>query len=222
MARSLRRARTCSWVVDGNSEDIEQMRGIVQVMLAGNPCAQAARAELEAGASDESVESMQRAMRVLVSENCEVTLPPDEEALAINIDNEEELEVQLELAEQQAQEVVDEAMDSAMNEGSSLIDTTRSKGMFSSFFRTLAVLLMVVFLLLACSVTAFWISAFIALLLILLRVIPNCSFHLHAPNCGVSFIMGFGGVGSVLGFVGCAYTLVTQLLPADAVTPTLN
>merc|ERR1711865_39326 len=73
--RTLRRARTCSWVTQNDSDEIEQARGIVQSLLAGNPCAEVARSELESGMSAETaaveITSIRRAMSVLASDSCE-------------------------------------------------------------------------------------------------------------------------------------------------------
>lgn len=66
IARVMRRARECEWMLNSDSEDIERMQGLVAVMLEGNPCTQAARAELEAG-SDNEGEGLARALSVLVS-----------------------------------------------------------------------------------------------------------------------------------------------------------
>merc|ERR1711865_1298584 len=80
--RTLRRARTCSWVTQNDSDEIEQARGIVQSLLAGNPCAEVARAELESGSSAETAQveiaSIRRAMSVLTSDSCETTVLPED------------------------------------------------------------------------------------------------------------------------------------------------
>jgi len=214
IARALGRARECSWVLDGGNEDIEQMRGIVQVMLADNPCAPVARAELDAGtsASDESVqmEAVQRAMTVLTSENCEaVALAPDAGGLPMNVDDEEELAMQIDQAEQQAQDRVDEAMDLAMQEeGSSFVESS-SKGRFGGFFRTLAVLLLFIVLLMACTYAMVWIGMIIGVILIEIGLIATC----RGGWCGIEVILGGAMLGGLFGLGGCAYTLVTQLLP---------
>merc|ERR1719329_1574799 len=92
--RTLRRARTCSWVVDGDSADVEQLRGIVQSMLDDNPCAEAARAELETGVSAETSEIEARklagSISILMSDNCEINEPEGEEAMVSEADLEAE------------------------------------------------------------------------------------------------------------------------------------
>jgi len=219
ITRTLRRARTCSWVVDGDSEDIEQMRGIVQVMLAGNPCAQAARAELDAGASDSDesveVEAVQRAMTVLASENCEVALPSGADGPTMNMDDEAEQEVQMDQAEQQAQDSVDELMDEAMGEESSSFVETDSKGRFGGFFRSLGVIILFLLLLMACTVAIAWIGAIIGIALLEIGILTTC----RGGFCGLEILFGGAMIGGVLGLGGCAYTLVTQLLPAVEVSP---
>lgn len=155
LARTMRRARECTWLADGDSEDVERMRGVVQAMLEGNPCAPSARAELDAGTSDsdESIqmEAVQRAMSVLISENCEVTLPAEADGPPKNMDDDDELEVQIGQAEEQAQGRVDELMHAAMDEdGSSFVETS-SKRPSSGFFIALGVLMLFLFSLAACT-----------------------------------------------------------------------
>lgn len=213
VARVLRRARTCSWVVDGNSDDIEQMRGIVQVMLAGNPCAQAARAELEAGASDDSTIEMiavRRAMSILVSENCEAALSREGDAPTLNLDNDAELETQIEAAEEQAQERVDEFVDASMGEESNgaFVETSfTSDQVYGGIFRTLGVVFLFLLLLLACTSAVAVIGALIA------TVYAEIACRGIGGFCGVGEVTLGLMVGAGLGLAGCAYQLTTQLLP---------
>lgn len=228
VARTLRRARTCSWLVNGDSDDIEQMRGIVQIMLAGNPCAQVARAELQAGASDSTVEmdAVRRAMAALVSDNCEATLPPDEDGPLMNLDDEAVLESQIDQAEQQAQDRVDELMDaSADEENSGAFFETRSDVKGGGFIRRLAVVFLFLLLLLACIGAMAVIGAFIGVVLIHVASLAACSVSYCAPcqggGCGVqAFMLGsvLGlMVGGVAGLQGCASGLLTYVLPAQDV-----
>jgi hypothetical protein len=72
--RVMRRAQTCSWVVENNSDDMDDLHGIVQELLAGNPCAEAARTELQAGIVEESEEiqagTLGRMLSILTSDSC--------------------------------------------------------------------------------------------------------------------------------------------------------
>lgn len=224
VARTLGRARECPWVLNGGNEDIEQMRGIVQSMLAGNPCAPVARAELDAGSSesDESVqmEAVQRALTILTSENCEAAALPADAEVLVNTDDEEELAREIDQAEQQAQDSVDEAMDLAMQEeeeGSSLVETG-SKGRFGGFFRSLGVLLLVMVLMMACVSTLTVVGGFIAVMLMEVGIITVC----RGFPCGLD-VLFFGLLsGFGVGLAGCTYTLVTQLLPAVEVSNGLH
>lgn len=221
VARVLRRARTCSWVVDG-SEDIEHMRGIVQTMLAGNPCAEAARAELAAGTShsDESIKmnAVRRALSVLMSENCEVGQLEEISDVDEDSPSEEELEVQIEEAEQQAEESVEEAMDATLGEEESAFVEINSKGRFGGFFRSLGVLVLFLYLVLACSLAAGVIGAYIVIFLIELGVLAGCV----TGFCPMAQVMGGFMAGYLLGLGSCAYTLATQLLPRLEVTQPLG
>jgi len=217
IARTMRRARSCSWLVDGDSDDVAQMRGIVQVMLADNPCAPAARAELEVGASgsDDSFEmtSVRRAMSVLVSENCEVTSDVDEEGPTMDPDNEAEIESQLDQAEQQAQDGVDELVEASMNEESSAFFETGSDGRFGGFFRSLGVIILFILLLVACTFAMAWVGIFIGVALLEIGVLTTC----RGGFCGLEILFGGAFFGGIVGLGGCAYALTTQLLPAVAI-----
>jgi len=114
VVRTLRRAQECSWVVDGDSDDIDQVRHMVQTFLADNPCAPAARAELEAGTSEATEEiamrSVMRAMAILTSEDCQVS-DEDVEAMAAQPIAEEEMKVQMEELDAQVQDQIDALVD---------------------------------------------------------------------------------------------------------------
>lgn len=217
VARVLRRARTCSWVVDGNNDDIEQMRGIVQVMLAGNPCAQAARAELEAGASDDSTIEMtavRRAMSILASENCEVSLAPDEDAPTMDSDDDEELEAQIGAAEEHAQERADDLVDAFMDEditGAFVETSSDLHQVYGGIMRTLGVVFLFILLLLACTGAMAFIGAFIVSIYTRIACVGLGGF------CGIGEVFAGFLVGGGLGLASCAYQLTTQLLPRLAV-----
>lgn len=201
--RTLRRARTCSWVVEGDSVDIEQMRGIVQTLVAENPCAEAARAELEAGASHETSEIEARklagSISILLSDNCEI-IEPEAETTA-------DLEVEVSEAEAVLQDEIDHFADAPENEAAALIQNNAST--FEHFMRRLGVVFLFLLLLLACSAAAAAIGLLLGLGILIL-----------ANSIGRGFALGdldkvivpavLGGAG--LGLAGCGYQLYTQLL----------
>jgi len=218
IVRTLRRARTCAWVVDGDSDDIEQIRDIVQVMLAGNPCAQVARGELAAGTSAGSVDmqAVRRAMSVLVSDSCEVTLPSDEDDPTFNPNDDAELDAQIAVAEAQAQDVVEEFMDVSYHEenGGAFVETSSDalvSGIYGGVRRTLGVVFLSILLMLACVGVMAFIGIFVGLLFLELQ--GGC----YSRGCvyAVPAFMGMGMFGGgVVGLGVCSYQLFTRLLPS--------
>lgn len=219
--RTLRRANTCAWVVDGDSDDIEQTRAIVQTLIAGNPCAEAARDELAAGRSAETaqieVQSVWRAMSVLQSDNCEIA--PYEESDTISLDDEVELNGQLEDLDAQAQDSIDVVLDEIEEDaGGALVQTDSDVRMrsFRTVMRTLGVVFLMIFLLLACAGTAAIISAFLAFAISQYTVLSWCA----ACHGDVGLLHAFHAVffgflpGGAIGLAACSHQLYTQLLPA--------
>jgi len=213
VARVLRRAQTCTWVVEGDDDDVEHMRGIAQVMLAGNPCAHIARTELNAATSDDStieLAAVGRAMSILVSENCEAALDMDEDVPTMNLDDDAELEARIEEVQQQAQDTVDELMDTATGEESNgaFVETSPYGGVF----RTLGVVFLFLVLLMACATAGAFIGVMIG------AAYATIAYRGWACHfCGqLEVMMGFA-VGGVVGLGSCAYTFSTQLLPRLAV-----
>jgi len=208
--RPLRRARTCDWVIANDSEEIEQARGIVQTLLVGNHCTDAARSELQAGTHAETaeleVQSLRRAMSVLTSDDCEVGALSEEIATA-----DEDVEVQLRNAEDDVQDLIEESADS--QEGA-FIQTDSEAGFFRRFLRGLAVAFLMLFLLLACASAAAVITTIIAATLIYFAQFGT--FILNAPaglGSAVYLAPLAGMVGGVVGLASCSYQLYTQLLP---------
>lgn len=206
IVRTMRRARTCQWVTDDNSEDIEQARGIVQALLAGNPCADVARSELEAGASADTAEveirSIQRAMWVLTSDSCELVEPEGEIREA---DESAALE-ELQEAEDRVQDAIDELAEPSQEGVGAFIETDQSS--VRRFFRALGVALLMLFLALACTGAVAFIGLALGVLLAGLNA-PLGADGWHAVFMG---LYGFGA-GAALGLGPCVYQLYTQLLP---------
>jgi len=201
--RTLRRARTCAWVIQNDSDEIEQARGIVQSLLAGNPCAENARSEMASGLSAETAQvelaSIRRAMSILSSDSCEPTEIPEEAG-----GNSEGIDLQITEAEDNLADAIE-----AMEEGQSSFLQT---GSVRSFMRGVGVAFLMLFLLLACASAVALIAGVIGYIIaVLLAEAGAC----HGMGClGLIYVvMGVSGGGLAVGFAGCSYQLYTQLLP---------
>lgn len=201
--RTLRRARTCAWVIQNDSDEIEQARGIVQSLLAGNPCAENARSELASGLSAETAQvelaSIRRAMSILSSDSCEPTEIPEEA-----VGNSEGTDLQLTEAEDNLADAIE-----AMEEGqSSFLQTGSVRG----FMRGVGVAFLMLFLLLACASAVALIAGVIGYIIALL--LANAGACSGMGCLGLLYIpMGGGAGGLAVGMAGCSYQLYTQLLP---------
>jgi len=203
MIRTFRRARTCAWVVENDGDDLDQARGIVQTLLASNPCADVARFELEAGASAENqeveIQAVGRALSVLLSDNCEaaeVSAHPEE------LNNEAALEAQLNNVEEEAQDAIEEFADDSQ---AAFIQT--DSGTQRRLMRGIAVV-WITFLFMAC------VQVVGTILIMLLYAVRSLVAPLRSP----AFL--FSGIGrAVVGGIGvvqtgtCLYTVVNGLLP---------
>lgn len=219
--RTLRRARTCAWVVDNDSEEMEGARSIVQSLLSRNACADAARAELAAGASAESGEidtqSLQRSIAILSSETCEAPaeMPQD----APNLD--ENMDAQMADAEDDLQDKIEEFEDSA---GAAFVQTedAADRGLVARFFRTIGVAFLMLFLLLACVGSIAIISSFIIQILGLLAYrsgLWGCNAGIRCDMAFSIFAAGIygGAAAGVVGIGACSYQLYNQfLLPSPS------
>jgi len=202
--RTLRRAQECSWVIENNSDDIEDMRSLVQQLLAGNPCGEAARSELEAavsGAPDANeLRTIASAMSILLSDDCEVSEVQEADAQ------------DLQGADERLQDGIDEMMD-AEEEGEGAFIQMDQTGRFRRFMRGVGVFFLMLFLLLACvgasMVIGFFLGLFIADLLGHFALV-----RFGHSGWGQVTIGAYGGlaVGAV-GLVGCANQLYNNLLP---------
>lgn len=208
--RTIRRAQECAWVVENDSEDIEEMHGILQELLAENPCAEAARSELEAGASTDSQEALPRAISILLSDDCEAAeIQP--------LDDAPSPEAQLQQQEESLQDAIDEIM-TADEEGDSLIQLARAGG-FRSFMRAMGVAILLLFMLLACvAVTAFIVGilALVAAFVVEFLTVGSVAgfFSGYGPMV-MGAVFGGGAVygGLPLGLVGCGYQTYTRSAP---------
>lgn len=211
--RTLRRARACSWVVQNDSEELEQVRGIVQTLLAGSPCADAARSEIEAGMSAETsegeIQSIGRAVLVLSSDTCEVEEQTEE---PVDTDVPATLDDRLAEAESNLQDAIDNIEDGE----SSLIQVESKAGSLRGFLRGVGIAFLLIFMLLACvgAVMAVGVVLGIAVMF-LFELTTYGRTGCQGPSClGLLLfpLAGFYG-GGALGLVGCIYQLYTQMLP---------
>lgn len=201
--RTLRRARECSWVIENNSEDLDQMRGVVHKLLAANPCAEVARLEMESGRSNGDMESITRAMSILMSDDCEALEMPE------GANTELTPEEQLQEAEDEIQDRFDE-LDTNV-EGSAFIEAHKSQG-FRSFMRGVGVLFLMLFLLLACTYVAAVVATILGFAVALLVSTVWSGAFRYSSRYG-SIMHNAGLAGLALGFPSCAYQLYNTLLP---------
>lgn len=204
MVRTMRRARTCQWVLENDSEDIEQVRGIVQGLLAENPCCEAARAELEAGQSAENaqidLQVVQHAMSILSSDTCDVGEQTGE---TINLDDDGALNAYMKDAEDNVQDVIEE-MEDQKGEGAFI----QTRVFRRNFFKTLGVVLLTLFFVLACLSTFAVITAVLgSVLFFLYEGVFGCNQgigchirHSIAPVVGAVY---GAATGTVLGLTQC-------------------
>lgn len=226
VVRTLRRANSCAWVVDGNGDDIQQVRSIVATLIDGNPCAETAREILAEGGSADTAEieiqSVWRAMSVLGTDNCEAAAYDETEE--IHLDDEETVTAQLADLDAQAQDNIDEMADAMENDaGGAAFLQTESDARTQSFrtvMRTLGVVFLMLFLLLACAGTVAIISAMLALTISQYTVLSWCPLCRDTSLLHAFHAVMFGFVpGAALGFAACSYQLYTQLLPALTAAP---
>jgi len=197
--RTLRRSRGCSWVEYGDTEDIEQVHGLVHSVLDGNPCKDAALSALSAPAPEENqLQPLQQAVQILYSDTCELPTEGTVQNQVIDLDEEDaEVSQRLVDAEQQAQDSVDDLMDEAAeNQASSLMQT---EGMFRSVSRMLGVVFLTILFLLSCASVGALIGGIIGFLLL---IFP-CSFVIQGSGA-----MACLGLPALVGLPTAGYGLV--------------
>jgi len=116
--RTLRRAKDCPWIAAGNNDDLEAIGKVVKVVLAGNPCAPAALAELQLLDTDDVEETMHlnRAMSILMSDTCKIDAPEENVDVPVDFVEGDELEI-----EERVQDGVEEMLESE-DAGNSLME----------------------------------------------------------------------------------------------------
>lgn len=203
IVRTLRRARECSWVVENSSDDLDEMRSIIQELLAGNPCGEVARAELQAGAAAETAEeqlrAIPRAMTILMSDDCEASEVQEVDDAAP--------EAQLQEAEEQLQDSIEDIADAA-EDGAAFVEMAQGPRSLR-YLRGVAVFFLMIVLLLACAGATFLVVAFLVMAVRTALRLDVASNNFARPL----YYAGLGGaIGGALGLAGCAHQLYNQLL----------
>jgi len=209
IVRTLNRAKECSWVIEGDSRDITQVRAIVETLLADNLCASVARAELDAGGLAETEEikmqSVLRAVSILNSEDCQVS---DADEGAITPSNEEEVDALVDQSLDQAQDYADDLMDeSGVGAFVEMDSDVQIRGL-RSFMQFLGVAFLFILLALACTSIVALIGAII--------VFSYARATIRGNQAGISWAVGalLGAIaGGVVGLGACSYRLVNDFLP---------
>jgi hypothetical protein len=201
--------------VENDTEDIEEMRNIMQELLEGNPCADAARLELESGSSTqaETNAAIPRAILILMSDDCQAPeVPPTDDTQAVD------LNAEMHQAEENLQDAIDEIMD-AEDEGEFFIQVDQA-GRFQRFMRGVGVVFLMLFLLLGCVGTVAAIAFFIGVIVATIYLVTYTStlaIYTATQGWGVVTQVVFGAYGSALtlpfGVVGCAHRIYTTVLP---------
>jgi len=209
IVRTLRRARTCSWVTDSDSEDIEQMQAVAQAFISSNPCAPAARAELEAGTNPETEEigvaTVNHAMQILMSEDCEFT--PEDPAGSNEPQSEEDLLLELRASEENTENKIDELLQETDSTNGAFIQSDART--VRSFMRRLGVVFLGLLMVLACVTGTAAIVALIAFVATNIYMFALSGHTLLTGGIAGAYAVGYfsaigGAAGAFIGLPGCA------------------
>lgn len=171
--RALRRGGDCAWVDAGSDEDIEAVGKVLRSVLANNPCAPAALAELQLldTDGDEGSAPLPRAMSILMSDSCEVQLQGQEsdeiKEIVLDIDGAE--------TEELVQDGVEEMIESE-DTTSSLVERSdmQSSHSWAQVGKLMGAIMLGVLFVLGCGVSAgvvgLYVGALFSILLIEIRV----------------------------------------------------
>jgi len=162
--RTLRRSKDCPWIVSGSGDEVQAVGKVVRTVLAKNPCAETAMAELrrvdvggEKGSGDAS--PLARAMSILISDTCEVAHVEDTsdfEQIA-DLDDLETEELVMDGVEEMAAAEPESVSDSLLeNPENQTAKTPLTVKMMGAIFLGLLFVLQ-------CANSAFWIAGFVAL-----------------------------------------------------------
>jgi len=199
--RVLRRARDCPWVIEGNADEIGQVRDAAQLALGGNPCGVAAMEALTAHPPPEhQLKPLQDAVQILSSDNCEVQESISQTEIS-GLEDETLLSQMLIDEEERAQDQIDELMDEAAaeNEGEAgaFIQT---EGIFHRVMRMMGIVLLTLLYLLSCATVGVVIGGLILTLTLGLA----CDLVAQGPGALTCWIKGLGpALGGAAGLVSC-------------------
>jgi len=200
--RVLRRARDCPWVIEGNADEMDQVRDAAQLALAGNPCGDVAVDVLSAPPPQENqLQPLQDAIQILWSDNCEIQESNSQNEIS-GLEDETLLNQVLTDEEERAQDQIDELMDEAAaeNEGEAgaFIQT---EGIVLRVMKTLGILLLTILYLLSCAAVGVLIGG----LILFLTLGMVCGFLVSGPD-GIGcliFPMAGAPLGAAAGLVSC-------------------
>lgn len=201
VVRTLRRAKDCAWVVDGDREDVQAAQAIVQVTLAGNPCAAAAMAELTPEAYEAAAHELvplQRAMLVLVSDTCVVA-----ELEEMDVPDAQAGVEAAQERDEQMTNTIDELFEQASTESTGApASLVQSESLLQSIFAWVGAIFFAIAFGLACAVPSY----FMGLLIGIMLASGWCSCCSSSPGCQEAApIIVFSALGSMpLGFAICA------------------
>jgi len=200
--RTLRRASDCAWVVAGNNDDdIKAVGKVAGSILANNPCAPVAIAELQLldTPGEEGGAHLARAMSILISDTCEYEDQGQEPNESDEIADFDDIEI-----EERVQDGVEQMLE-IEDTSSSLVQQTETqrKNSLAYVVKVLGAIMLGVLVSLGCAYAGFTLSVWVGFLfsLLLLRV----GIWLGAPpSSGLPFVVtgmfvggSVGGISSV-------------------------
>jgi len=164
--RPLRRGSDCSWVVVGTNDDIEAVGKVVRSLLATNPCAPAAIAELQLLDKDgeESAALLARAMSILMSDTCEYEDQGQEPNDSDEIADLEDIEIE-ELVQDGVEEMMEtEGARSSLVEQPEMQPETQRKRSWAYVGKLLGAIMFGVLFSLGCAWAGGWIVGIVGCL----------------------------------------------------------
>jgi hypothetical protein len=210
--RVMRRAQTCSWVIENNSDDMDDLHGIVQELLASNPCADAAKTELQAGIVDGTEEiqagTLARTLTILTSDSCVVSDPEQTQQADLTGNTEAELQQ----TEDEVQDGLEDLWDRTEREESALLQTNLPT-MFT-FFRVVGVVFLLLILIMGCVTMGAAIGVFLGYCITMLGwhlgLVPS---HYHVSTYPIVYVLAIisGTAAGAVSFMSCAATALTRL-----------
>lgn len=205
--RALRRGGDCAWVNAGSDEDIEAVGKVLRSVLANNPCAPAALAELQLLDTDreEGSAPLPRAMSILMSDSCEVQLQGQE--------SDEIKEIVLDIDDVETEELVQDGVEEMIESEdttSSLVERSdmQSSHSWAQVGKLMGAIMLGVLFVLGCGYAAGFVGFFVGFLfsVLLLEIRTWTGSLVPCQGCGAGFLTVFFGVagGAVIGGAGGA------------------